>query len=128
MNCSREPRSDLSETDDQSNILGFKKGRQYATTWVERAENIGYRSTKYTKIECYVEALKRDPEYAEAWCKLGLQITKMDTGEDTDKELAGMDLFKDESEITDDLDKCSSNMPFLYNAQAYVGSIFNALS
>jgi len=81
--------------------LGFKKGRQYATTWVERAENIGYRSTKYTKIECYVEALKRDPEYAEAWCGLGSEITEMSFGEDTDKELAGMDLFKDEPKITD---------------------------
>ena len=80
--------------------MGFKKGRQYATTWVERAENIGYRSTKYTKIECYVEALKRDPEYAEAWCGLGLVITKMSTGETTDKELLGMDLFKDEPKIT----------------------------
>ena len=80
--------------------MGFKKGRQYATTWVERAENIGYRSTKYTKIECYVEALKRDPEYAEAWCGLGLAITKMSTGETTDKELLGMDLFKDEPKIT----------------------------
>jgi len=92
--------------------LGFKKGRQYATTWLERAEDIGYWESyrtiggiQYRPIDCCVEALKRDPEYAEAWCKLGLQITKMDAGEDTDKELAGMDLFKDEPKITDDLDK-----------------------
>ena len=48
-----------------------------------------------------MEALKRDPEYAEAWCKLGSEITGMSEGEDTDKKLAGMDLFKDEPKITD---------------------------
>ena len=89
--------------------MGFKKGRQYATTWLERA---GYRSyqhsyqtiggVRYYPIDCCVEALKRDPEYAEAWCKLGLEITGMSDGEDTDKKLAGMDLFKDEPKITDD--------------------------
>mgnify|MGYP000486399254 CR=1 FL=1 len=89
--------------------MGFKKGRQYATTWLERAEDIGYWKSyrtiggiQYRPVDCCVEALRRDPEYAEAWCKLGLQITKMDAGEDTDKELAGMDLFKDEPKITDD--------------------------
>jgi len=86
--------------------LGFRKGRQYATTWVKRAENIYYnwngRVGKYSKFECYVEALKRDPEYAEAWCGLGSEITEMGASEDTDKELVGMDLFKDEPKITDD--------------------------
>ena len=86
--------------------MGFRKGRQYATTWVERAENIYYnwngRVGKYSKFECYVEALKRDPEYAEAWCGLGSEITGMGASEDTDKELVGMDLFKDEPKITDD--------------------------
>ena len=88
--------------------MGFKKGRQYATTWLERAEDIGYWNSyrtiggiQYRPIDCCVEALKRDPEYAEAWCKLGLQITKMGPGENTDKELTGMDLFKDEPKITD---------------------------
>jgi len=57
---------------------------------------------KYYPIDCCVEALKRDPEYAEAWCKLGLEIKGMKAGEDTDKKLAGMDLFKDEPKITDD--------------------------
>jgi len=91
--------------------LGFKKGRQYATTWLERAEDIGYWNSyrtiggiQYRPVDCCIEALKRDPEYAEAWCKLGSKITKMSSGEDTDKELAGMDLFKDEPEITDNLD------------------------
>ena len=89
--------------------MGFKKGRQYATTWLERA---GYRSyqhsyqtiggVRYYPIDCCVEALKRDPEYAEAWCELGLEIKKMDAGEATDKTLVGMDLFKDEPKITDD--------------------------
>ena len=49
-----------------------------------------------------MEALKRDPEYAEAWCGLGSEITGMGASEDTDKELVGMDLFKDEPKITDD--------------------------
>ena len=50
--------SDLSETDAWPNILGFKKGRQYATTWVEKAENWNEYyggSRKYTKIDCYLE-------------------------------------------------------------------------
>mgnify|MGYP003719829237 CR=1 FL=1 len=89
--------------------MGIRKGRQYATTWVKRAENIYYnwngRVGKYSKFECYVEALKRDPEYAEAWCKLGLEITGMSAGEDTDKKLAGMDLFKDEPKITNGIGK-----------------------
>ncbi len=81
--------------------MGIRKGRQYATTWLERA---GYRSyqhsyqtiggVRYYPIDCCVEALKRDPEYAEAWCELGLEIKKMDAGEATDKTLLGMDLFK----------------------------------
>ena len=78
--------------------MGFKKGRQYATTWLERASY----SSKYTNIECYLEALKRDPEYAEAWCGLGSEITGMGASEETDKTLAGMDLFKDEPKITED--------------------------
>ncbi len=74
--------------------MGFKKGRQYAITWLERAEDIGYRDSyrtiggiQYRPIDCCVEALKRDPEYAEAWCELGLEIKKMDAGEATDKTL-----------------------------------------
>ena len=85
--------------------MGIRKVRQYATTWLERAKNIRYnwngRVGKYSKFECYVEALKRDPEYAEAWCGLGSEITGMGASEDTDKELVGMDLFKDEPKITD---------------------------
>ena len=97
--------------------MGFKKGRQYATTWLERAEDIGYWKSyrtiggiQYRPIDCCVEALKRDPEYAEAWCKLGLEITEMSAGEDTDKKLAGMDLFKDEPKITD---KIGTNYPLI---------------
>ncbi|MCS5550712.1 MAG: tetratricopeptide repeat protein [Gammaproteobacteria bacterium] len=89
--------------------MGFRKGRQYATTWVKKAEDArggwnGYLTIggkEYRPIDCYVEALKRDPEYAEAWYKLGLKITEMSAGEDTDKKLVGMDLFKDEPKITD---------------------------
>nr|AIF20831.1 Isopropylmalate/homocitrate/citramalate synthase family protein [uncultured marine thaumarchaeote KM3_95_D02] len=84
----------------------FKKGRQYATAWLKRAD-IGYRHSyrtvggiQYRPIDCCVEALRRDPEYAEAWCKLGSEITKMNHSEDTDKTLIGMDLFKDEPKIT----------------------------
>ena len=89
--------------------MGFKKGRQYATTWLERAGYRGYLHSyqtiggiKYYPIDCCIEALKRDPEYAEAWCGLGSEITGMGASEDTDKELVGMDLFKDEPKITDD--------------------------
>ena len=99
--------------------MGFRTGRKYATTWVERAENIYYnwngRVGKYSKMECYLEALKRDPEYAEAWCGLGSEITGMDVSENTDKELAGMDLFKDEPKITD---KIGTNYP-LINAAVF---------
>ena len=89
--------------------MGFRKGRQYATTWVQKAANsrgtwnryLTIGGKEYRPIDCYLEALKRDPEYAEAWCKLGSEITGMSEGEDTDKKLAGMDLFKDEPKITD---------------------------
>ena len=83
--------------------MGFKKGRQYATTWLERAEHGGLTigGIRYHAEDCCVEALKRDPEYAEAWCELGISITSMRAGEGTDKTLAGMDLFKDEPKITD---------------------------
>ena len=92
--------------------MGFKKGRQYATTWLERAGYRGYMQSyqtiggiQYYPIDCCIEALKRDPEYAEAWCKLGSEITGMSEGEDTDKKLAGMDLFKDEPKITNGIGK-----------------------
>ena len=100
--------------------MGFKKGRQYATTWVEKAQRIRQSylhssyaiigGKEYSRIDCYLEALKRDPEYAEAWRKLGLEIWEMDAGEDTDKKLAGMDLFKDEPKITD---KIGTNYPLI---------------
>ena len=81
--------------------MGIRKGRQYATTWVQKAANSrgtwnGYLTIggkEYRPIDCYLEALKRDPEYAEAWCGLGSEITGMSEGEDTDKKLAAMDLF-----------------------------------
>jgi len=103
--------------------LGFKKGRQYATTWLERAGYRGYLHSyqtiggiKYYPIDCCIEALKRDPEYAEAWCKLGSVITKMEKdSEDTDKTLIGMDLFKDESKITRNI---GTNYP-LINAAVF---------
>ena len=63
MNCSREPRSDLSEMDAQPNVLGFRTGRKYAITWCKKAEN--YSDVK--ALECYDEAIKRDPEFAEPW-------------------------------------------------------------
>jgi tetratricopeptide (TPR) repeat protein len=79
---------------------------------LERADFRGYWNSsqtiggiKYSHIDCCVEALKRDPEYAEAWCKLGLKITKMGNSENTDKTLAGMDLFKDEVTITKNVNR-----------------------
>ena len=100
--------------------MGIRKGRQYATTWVEKAQRIRQSylhssyaiigGKEYSRIDCYLEALKRDPEYAEAWRKLGLEIWEMDAGEDTDKKLAGMDLFKDEPKITD---KIGTNYPLI---------------
>ena len=43
--------------------MGFRKGRQYAITWCKKAEN--YSDVK--ALECYDEAIKRDPEFAEPW-------------------------------------------------------------
>ena len=93
--------------------MGIRKGRQYATTWVQKAANsrgtwnryLTIGGKEYRPIDCYLEALKRDPEYAEAWCKLGSEITGMSEGEDTDKKLAAMDLFKDEPKITNGIGK-----------------------
>ena len=90
--------------------MGIRKGRQYATTWLEKAGDArgtwnGYLTIggiQYRPIDCCIEALKRDPEYAEAWCMLGSKITDMSADESTDEKLVGMDLFKDEPKITDD--------------------------
>ena len=41
----------------------FKTGRKYAITWCKKAEN--YSDVK--ALECYDEAIKRDPEFAEPW-------------------------------------------------------------
>ena len=49
--------------DAQSNVLGFRTGRKYAITWCKKAEN--YSDVK--ALECYDEAIKRDPEFAEPW-------------------------------------------------------------
>ena len=43
--------------------MGFRKGRQYAITWCKKAENYSYVKA----LECYDEAIKRDPEFAEPW-------------------------------------------------------------
>jgi len=43
--------------------LGFRTGRKYAITWCKKAEN--YSDVK--ALECYDEAIKRDPEFAEPW-------------------------------------------------------------
>ena len=51
--------------------MGFRKGRQYATTWYNRG--LYGPSGKYSRIECFDEALKRDPEYKEAWYEKGLR-------------------------------------------------------
>ena len=51
--------------------MGFRKGRQYATTWYNRG--LHGPSGKYSRIECFDEALKRDPEYKEAWYEKGLR-------------------------------------------------------
>ena len=43
--------------------MGFRTGRKYAITWCKKAEN--YSDVK--ALECYDEAIKRDPEFAEPW-------------------------------------------------------------
>ena len=43
--------------------MGFRKGRQYAITWCKKAENYSYVKA----LECYDEAIKRDPTFAEPW-------------------------------------------------------------
>ena len=80
----------------------MQKAANSRGTW-NRYLTIGGK--EYRPIDCYLEALKRDPEYAEAWCKLGSEITGMSEGEDTDKKLAAMDLFKDEPKITNGIGK-----------------------
>jgi tetratricopeptide (TPR) repeat protein len=47
--------------------LGFRKGRQYAITWCKKAENYSYVKA----LECYDEAIKRDPTFAKPWYEKG---------------------------------------------------------
>ena len=47
--------------------MGFRTGRKYAITWCKKAEN--YSDVK--ALECYDEAIKRDPEFAEPWYQKG---------------------------------------------------------
>ena len=53
----------------------------------------------------YTEALRRDPEYTEAWYKLALEISHGRTDEDTIKEILEIELFKDEPTISGDISK-----------------------
>ena len=47
--------------------MGFRKGRQYAITWCKKAENYSYVKA----LECYDEAIKRDPTFAKPWYEKG---------------------------------------------------------
>jgi len=53
--------------------LGFRKGRQYAITWCKKAEKAeeGWKGDSVKALECYDEAIKRDPEFAEPWYQKG---------------------------------------------------------
>ena len=53
----------------------------------------------------YTEALRRDPEYTEAWYELALEISRGRTDEDTIKEIRENELFKDEPTISGDVKK-----------------------
>ena len=47
--------------------MGFRTGRKYAITWCKKAENYAWIKA----LECYDEALKRDPKFAEPWYQKG---------------------------------------------------------
>ena len=47
--------------------MGFRTGRKYAITWCEKAENYSYVKA----LECYDEAIKRDPTFAKPWYEKG---------------------------------------------------------
>ena len=47
--------------------MGFRTGRKYAITWCKKAENYSYVKA----LECYDEAIKRDPTFAEPWYEKG---------------------------------------------------------
>ena len=53
--------------------MGFRKGRQYAITWCKKAEKAreGWKGDRVKALECYDEAIKRDPEFAEPWYQKG---------------------------------------------------------
>lgn len=53
----------------------------------------------------YTEALRRDPEYTEAWYELALEISRGGTDEDTIKEIRENELFNDEPTISGDVKK-----------------------
>jgi len=47
--------------------MGFRTGRKYAITWCKKAENYDYVKA----LECYDEAIKRDPTFAKPWYEKG---------------------------------------------------------
>ena len=47
--------------------MGFRTGRKYAITWCKKAENYSYVKA----LECYDEAIKRDPTFAKPWYEKG---------------------------------------------------------
>ena len=40
-------------------MAGYRKGRKYAETWMKKAEQRSV--SRIDTVNCYVEALKRDP-------------------------------------------------------------------
>lgn len=53
--------------------MGFRKGRQYAITWCKKAEKAreGWKGDRVKALECYDEAIKRDPTFAKPWYEKG---------------------------------------------------------
>ena len=53
--------------------MGFRTGRKYAITWCEKAEKAekGWKGDSVKALECYDEAIKRDPTFAEPWYQKG---------------------------------------------------------
>ncbi len=48
--------------------MGFRTGRKYAITWCKKAVE---RSGEINTLECYDEAIKRDPTFAKPWYEKG---------------------------------------------------------
>ena len=96
-------------------MAGYRKGRKYAETWMKKAEQRSV--SRIDTVNCYVEALKRDPEYLEAWVGLIPAISK--THDDDDAALSNIEMFKEISMVKD-------RLPLRYRLIGFCGD--NAIS